>query len=74
MTTGSGARIPWEVTEGKLGRGAELWPNLAFKHKTWNTGWMQELAGRSNLYATGPTLCKILKGPKNLGDSLWEAR
>ena len=38
MATGLGARTPWELTEGKKERGTILWPNLAFKHETWNTG------------------------------------
>ena len=38
MATGLGARTPWELTEGKKERGTVLWPNLAFKHETWNTG------------------------------------
>ena len=36
-TTGSEARMSWELTEGKSERGIVLCPNLAFKQETWNT-------------------------------------
>ncbi|WZZ30563.1 hypothetical protein YC2023_013964 [Brassica napus] len=39
---------------------------------TWNTLWYASIAdGKSNLYATAPTLSMILNGPKYLGSSFF---
>jgi hypothetical protein len=50
---------------------ADVEEGAGLSSDTWKTGWIADDGGSSSLYATVPTLDRILKGLKYLKQSLW---